>query len=172
MTDSSGRDSDPPGYRDLQAHLTKLDDHLLELRNDFNAERVKTAERFSAVREAISERGRFPVGAWIAFAGLALTIVAGGSGIYAELKESSGIAHKALALIEQHVATAGPFREGVARWQRDMEEMDTIVRRLDKQAALNVQRLDAIEARNKVADANWEKVRSKGLLVDSTGVKQ
>lgn len=182
-TVTDGRESDPPLYRDLQRHLDRVDEHLTKLRDDFNAERVANANKFSDLKEAIHERSQFPWSAKIGITAILVTVLGGGFKIYSdlneglttarvELRESTNVAHKALQMIDSHIATAGPFREGVARWQKDMEQCEARLAVMDKQVAVNTMRLEHIEARNKIADANWDRVRAKGLLVEATGEKQ
>lgn len=181
MTD--GRDSDPPPYRDLQRHLERVDEHLMKLRDDFNAERVSTAQKFSDVKEAISTRGRFPWQANVGIAAILVTVFGGGLKVYAdvqeglttvrvELRESTGVARKALTLIEEHIATAGPVRVGIVDLKDDMHQCQERIERMDKQIAINTRELERIHERNKIADENWNRVRAKGLLVEPTGGKQ
>ena len=43
---------------------------------------------------------------------------------------------------------------------------------IDVKLGAIMQHIEHIEARNKIADENWNRVRAKGLLVEPTGAKQ
>jgi phage shock protein A len=73
---------------------------------------------------------------------------------------------KALNLIEQHIVTAGPVREAIPRLDRDLDSLQKQMNECSNRQSLVIQRLEQIEARNKIADSNWDKLKTKGFLVD------
>jgi anti-sigma-K factor RskA len=71
--------------------------------------------------------------------------------------------------IDEHIRTAGPFREGVSRWERDNADLQKRMDACSERQAVVMSRLDRVEERNKIADANWAKLIARGLLLDKTG---
>ena len=55
-------------------------------------------------------------------------------------------------------------------WHRS--DHDLYAQMVDVKLGAIMQHIEHIEARNKVADGNWDKVRARGLLVEPTGGKQ
>ena len=158
---------------DVHHWLSKLDQEIVGLRtgltdltHDVNSNRIVLAE-------LSGKSGRVPVSLIIATMGILLTLAVqtslamnwGGrmQGLVEHVITDSG---KALSLIEQHIVTAGPVREAIPRLDRDLDSLQKQMNECSNRQSLVIQRLEQIEARNKIADSNWDKLKTKGFLVD------
>ena len=138
-------------------------------------------EQIHALEVTVARGSRFP-----AWAGglLVLAAVQIGGQVYlnaelrgdvsraAEIAIDSSQRNQIVPVIEERVKNlegriVGNTSEG---WHR--KDHDLYAQMIDVKLGAIMQHIEHIEARNKVADGNWDKVRARGLLVEPTGGKQ
>jgi hypothetical protein len=168
------RDEDVTLAKPAHEELAQVHKRIDALKEEVEQQHFTVVERLHSMELAIARGGRFPVAGWgvsatllLAIAGAVVSQVTSNSEIRTDVRHLSSISERALTLIEDHIRTAGPFREGVKRWEEDVKELQQRVGHLEQTAVVNVRRLDQIEKRNEVADKNWDIVKSKGFMVQS-----
>jgi hypothetical protein len=164
-------EDEPEVPRDIHHWLAKLDQEVAALRTGQN-DIIRDINDFRVAQAAF---GKMPPGMAL---GLASVIVAlgvqtayavyWGGGISAQMEMVKNRSEHTSQVIEEHIKTAGPFRSGIERIMQDMDGCEKRVSALEQIAVRNQTKIDAIEQRNKTADSNWEIVKRKGLLVEST----
>ena len=168
------RDEDVTLAKPAHEELAQVHKRIDALKEEVEQQHFTVVERLHSMELAIARGGRFPVAGWGAFATLLVAIggavgmqVSANSELRTDIRHLSASSERALVLIEDHIRTAGPFREGVRRWEEDVKDLQAKVNHLEQTAVVNVRRLDMIERRNEVADKNWDIVKSKGFMVQS-----
>lgn len=74
------------------------------LKEESERQHSSLIERLHALEVAIAAGSRFPAGAWVAAAGLFLTIIGIGFGTFSKLETAAISSDKAISLIETHMA--------------------------------------------------------------------
>ena len=166
-------DDEPELPNDVHHWLNKLDQEINGLRTGLNdLTRDVNANRI-ALAELSGRAGRVPLSLIVAMMGIIVTLgiqtalgMNWGGRMQQMIEQGIHNADKSLELIEQHMTTAGPVREAIPRLDRDVNDLETRLRECANRQSVVIQRIDKIEERNKIADANWAKMAAKGFLVD------
>ena len=163
------READESLPTDLHHRLDKLDQEVSMLRSGQNSLGHEVGE----LRVAIASLGRPNWGVVVALAGVFFAIavqtayaVYWGGGVNARLESVMLRTESSARQIEEHVRTAGPFRANMDAMTRHMEDCERRVNALEQTATRNQLRIDKIEERNRGADANWDYLKRKGLLME------
>ena len=164
---------------DVHHWLNKLDQEISGLRTGLNDLTRDVSANRIVLAELSARTGRVPISLILVMMGLILTLgiqtalgMNWGGRMQVMIEQGVRESSKGLALIEQHIATAGPVREAVPRLERDVNDLEARLRDCSNRQAVVIQRLDKIEERNKIADANWAKMAAKGYLIERTDAVQ
>jgi hypothetical protein len=166
------RADDEPGVpTDLHHWLSKLDQEVTALRTG----QKDIIRDINDLRVSQSQLGRLPPGMIVGLASITLAIgvqtayaVYWGGAMTAQMEMVRDRSEHTSQVIEEHIKTAGPFRNGIDRMLEDARNCDKRVSMLEQIAVRNQTKIDAIEQRNKVADQNWDILKRKGLVSEGT----
>lgn len=159
------RETDEPNVpHDLHHWLSRLDDEVKSLHTGQN----NLLRDVNDLRLAVAQTGK-PNWAIVAvFVVQTAGAVYWGGSMSAQMANVIQQTQHLSTVVEEHVRTAGPVRANAERCERLLGEMEGRVRTVESKQQVVLQRLDQIDKRNTIADANWEKIRAKGYLVEST----
>ena len=168
----SARASDEPHVPpDVHHWLSALESQITTAQGGLAKLSVDITDMRLAVARLEGKAGSLSTGTARWLAGLTMAAVAQvGAALYwggevrTLLEATSANAGRSLSLIEDHLRTAGPFRAGVERWQRELDDMKIQMAECMQNRATLSERVTAIERRNVLADANWARLSAKGML--------
>ena len=168
----STRATDEPHVpSDVHHWLSRLESEISSAHGGLSKLSTDITDMRLAVARLEGKAGSLSTGTARWLAGLTMAAVAQvGAALYwggevrTLLEATSANAGRSLSLIEDHIRTAGPFRAGVERWQRELDDIKLQMAECMQNRATVSERVTAIERRNLIADQNWARLAARGLL--------
>lgn len=131
-------DYDESAHAARHNELRDIHHRIDSLKEESERQYANVIDRLHAMELAIARGGRFPATAWVAAAGIFLTILGTGTMTYTKLETAAATSAKAIALIESHMSgssarfqTIQDASDFISHWGGRLPTMDERLKTLE-----------------------------------------